>query len=666
MNYTKILIDFFKSQGLTNWYGVPDSVLNSLVLSAQKEGFSVTINVNEGASLASAIGHYLATNEVSVVFLQNSGIGNLVNPFLSLAHTDVYDIPIFFIIGGRGMMGVKDEPQHAAQGPATEDILNSLGIYHTRLLPVMDEPLLETELTKCMVKLPHRSSAIIIHRNMFESVSYKKDEEYLKNRLNREETIKLILSKHPNAYVFSTTGMISREVYESKLVPEDHLFMSVGGMGHVTSIALEFSRCRPDDEVVVLDGDGAFLMHMGTVVTEAKLAGSNLYHYILDNAAHGSVGGAPTDSTMLDYNGLAVSVGRTGAIVYDECNVSEYTPQSSMLTVFRVGTSSRKDLGRPVLNGPMGMGNTDDFTLLLVSKSFYNAHPDAVKSIRDAAKHPVITNITSIELPGTEEILKCIDPAHAYREIIAIGGGTILEVARILAMMRGCVLHVYPTTIGNGVATSGHAVYYTRSGTKINYPIYNYATEHHNDFIKSEYITRGLLREGSVDLMCHMIELSLDRRFGDDVHTRADHDTMRRLIEDYLEVYRADSIDHPSEKLYAATYETGNEVTYRFMDDYSTNLFHSASYYLTRVHHLTHAAALGCVVYYLMNCHPNLVSILHNEIHKVVSLEDLDYILSIIYHYGEECYKEIADSLNESEWKEHVASSKLRSRVILL
>lgn len=660
MNYTKILIDFFKSQGLTNWYGVPDSVLNSLVLSAQKEGFSVTINVNEGASLASAIGHYLATKEIPVVFLQNSGIGNLVNPFMSLAHKSVYDIPILFIVGGRGWMGVKDEPQHAAQGPATEPILSAMGIKSYRLLPDMSPKDVEMTLTSSLLNTPNGSSALIVHRNLFESASYEKDSEYMKGRLNREETIRLILSKHPNAYVFSTTGMISREAYESKLIPDDHLFMSVGGMGHVTSIALEFSLSKPDEEVVILDGDGAFLMHMGTIVTEAKLANRNLYHYVLDNSSHGSVGGAPTDSDQIDYNGLAVSVGRTGAVVYYECNVSEYTPQSSMLTVFKVGTKSRKDLGRPVLNGPMSKGKLTESTLFLVSESFYAAHRFEVELIKSEAHYNVDFNKVSIKTPGTTEVMKYASRGCMYKEVIAIGGGTVMEVARTVATMLDCDLHLYPTTVGNGVTASGHSVYYMLNGEKVNFDVSHLNAVVHTNFINANYISSKLVHAGAVDLICHLLELLLYK--GLDAKSSK---LLTSMTYSYLDILRVSNFDNPSEQLISVTYLIGNQVTGTVMNKYTTNLFHSASYYLTSKYQLSHAEALGYVVCYLSSKY-DLVSLLHEHLAGLVYLPDIEYMLGEVRNYGSSVYEKYKDIVDEGEWMNNISSSKSNGVLILL
>ena len=361
---------------------MPDSLLKSFCAYLTDTcGENHVIAANEGGAVGLAAGHYLATARPALVYMQNSGQGNAVNPLASLADPDVYSIPMVLLVGWRGEPGVKDEPQHVKQGKVTLSLFETLGI-PTEVLP--DDESEALELTRKMIeraKSEKRPVALVVRKGLF--AEYKLQHKVADiAELKREDAIQGILSALPDdAVVVSTTGMISREVYETReRLGQDHArdFLTVGSMGHAIMIALGIAKARPTRKVICLDGDGASIMHLGNMAICGQSGCSNLTHIVLNNAAHDSVGGQPTVGGQIDFEKIAEELGYNvlqspqnqyvGArqlgveeiadgmkwLISVEEQVNQHEPDSldelpkkPNFILFRVAKGARKDLGRP-------------------------------------------------------------------------------------------------------------------------------------------------------------------------------------------------------------------------------------------------------------------------------------------------------------------------------
>ncbi len=313
MVLVKQFIDLLTDLEVSFFTGVPDSLLKSFCAYVTDNcGKNHVIAANEGGAIALAAGHYLATGKPALVYMQNSGQGNAVNPLCSLADPDVYSIPIVLLVGWRGEPGVKDEPQHVKQGKVTISLFETLGI-PTEILP--DDESVALELTRKMVemaKVEKRPVALIVRKGLL--AEYKLQTRDLDiAELKREDAIEGILRALPDdAAVVSTTGMISREVYETReRLGQGHErdFLTVGSMGHAIMIAMGIAREQPGRRVVCLDGDGASIMHLGNMAIAGQSGCENLTHIVLNNSAHDSVGGQPTVGGKIDFEEIARQLG---------------------------------------------------------------------------------------------------------------------------------------------------------------------------------------------------------------------------------------------------------------------------------------------------------------------------------------------------------------------
>ena len=357
-----------KSCGIGFFTGVPDSLLKSFCAYVTDTcGENHVIAANEGGAVGLAAGHYLATGKPALVYMQNSGQGNAVNPLASLADPDVYSIPMVLLVGWRGEPGVKDEPQHVKQGKVTIPLFETLGI-PTAILPD-DEPA-ALEMSRQMVeraKAESRPVALVVRKGLFAQYTLQDKRRDISD-LKREVAIEMILRALPeDAVVVSTTGMISREVYETReRLGQGHErdFLTVGSMGHAIMIALGIAKARSDQQVVCLDGDGAALMQMGNMAIAGQAFCGNLTHIVLNNAAHDSVGGQPTVGNDIDLMTIAEAVGYE--IVYPDLGLPLMSPEKAQLASklkqiswsgghgnlpafleVKVAKGARKDLGRP-------------------------------------------------------------------------------------------------------------------------------------------------------------------------------------------------------------------------------------------------------------------------------------------------------------------------------
>ncbi len=350
--------EFIEIIGDDRFYtGVPDSLLSGFCRYLM-DRYGVCdkhiIGVDEGSCTAIAAGQYLSTGKIPVIYLQNSGIGNTVNPIISLTSPEVYAIPCIYVIGWRGEPGVSDEPQHMLQGKITTELLECIGL---RILYLKKETTVDefkkkfTDTSDCFKD--GRSLAIIVSKNALEY-----DGEYSQsnaNKISREEVINVILDHSKGDSIVSTTGKTSRELFElRKKRGEGHDadFLTVGSMGYSSSIALGIAL-GTDKRVWCLDGDGAILMHMGTMSTIGSIKPSNYIHVLLNNESHESVGGYPTTIISSDICNIAKSLGySTVHSVKSVENLDDvlediaHLPGPHFIEV-KVTIGSRRDLGRP-------------------------------------------------------------------------------------------------------------------------------------------------------------------------------------------------------------------------------------------------------------------------------------------------------------------------------
>jgi phosphonopyruvate decarboxylase len=302
-----------KSCGIGFFTGVPDSLLKSFCAYVTDTcGENHVIAANEGGAVGLAAGHYLATGKPALVYMQNSGQGNAVNPLASLADPDVYSIPMVLLVGWRGEPGVKDEPQHVKQGKVTVSLFETLGM-PMEILP--DDESAALELTRKMVgkaQAESRPVALVVRKGLFAEYKLQNKEADIAS-VRREDAIEGVLRGLPeDAVIVSTTGMISREVYETReRLGQGHErdFLTVGSMGHAIMIALGIARAQPKRKVYCLDGDGASIMHLGNMAITGQSGCDNLTHIVLNNSAHDSVGGQPTVGGKIDFEKIAEELG---------------------------------------------------------------------------------------------------------------------------------------------------------------------------------------------------------------------------------------------------------------------------------------------------------------------------------------------------------------------
>ncbi|WP_319779523.1 phosphonopyruvate decarboxylase [Maridesulfovibrio sp.] len=343
-----------KEKGFSSFYGVPDSTLKHFCTAAtDDEELKHTICVNEGAAVGAAIGYHLSTAGVPVVYMQNSGLGNAVNPLTSLVAKEIYSIPMLLVIGWRGEPGVKDEPQHKFQGRITCEMLQNLEIPFS----VIDENSeIESELFKAVSFFQNHDSpyALLIKKGTFSEYTAKENSTGRAYPLSRQKTVECIVkAQTENTVIVATTGMASRELFHTRKenkISHGTDFLTVGGMGHASSIALGIAANSSDKKVICLDGDGACLMHLGAMATIGSSGINNLIHIVINNGEHGSTGGQPTVAREIDLCEIARACGySTAARVESEETLDKKLAEAENLCFLEVMTnnSKSKDIGRP-------------------------------------------------------------------------------------------------------------------------------------------------------------------------------------------------------------------------------------------------------------------------------------------------------------------------------
>ena len=344
-------VDFFT--------GVPDSLLKSLCLCIDKKygDKSHIIAANEGSAVALAAGYHFGTGKVPLVYMQNSGLGNAVNPLVSLCDPKVYSVPMLLLIGWRGKPGIKDEPQHLKQGEIQIPFLNTLDIPYQILSSKDDNNSLTKKIQSSITNAEKQMSpyALVVEKNSF--IKYKsKNSSEGDFTLSREKLLTLILEKlDSDDIIISTTGKTSRELFEliKNKNYQNPFFPVVGSMGHCSAISKGIALTNPEKRIICIDGDGSLIMHMGSASLAGQLKMSNFYHILINNFVHESVGGQATASKFIDYSMISKGLGYKNVFSTNnensfnslmEENLSKEGPNFFQI---KIKPGSRADLGRP-------------------------------------------------------------------------------------------------------------------------------------------------------------------------------------------------------------------------------------------------------------------------------------------------------------------------------
>ena len=354
----EFFVNILKEQGIDFYAGVPDSLLKNICayITDHLPAEQNIIAANEGGAMGIAVGYHLATGKVPVVYMQNSGEGNIINPFASLTDKDVYNIPVLLVIGWRGRPGFHDEPQHVKQGKVTIGLLNTMGINYAILPKDEEGAAKQIKIAVDFMKATNECYALVIEKDTFDTYKLQ-SVEVNELAMSREETIQKVASNiEDNACIVSTTGMISRELFEARTAwsqGHERDFLTVGAMGHASQIALGIALQKPERRVYCFDGDGASIMHMGNMAITASMKCKNYVHIVFNNGAHDSVGGQPTVGLKIDFCAIAQAVGYKAAYSVEtmealEAKLAEFkNAEGPVFLQICVKKGNRKDLGRP-------------------------------------------------------------------------------------------------------------------------------------------------------------------------------------------------------------------------------------------------------------------------------------------------------------------------------
>lgn len=350
--------DLLIKNGTDFFAGVPDSLLKNFCayITDTAPAEKHIISANEGSATALACGYHFATGKIPLIYMQNSGEGNMVNPMLSIADKDVYSVPMLIVIGWRGEPGVHDEPQHVKQGKVTCDLLDAMKIPYEVLSEKEEDLPAQFEKAYKYIKENNAQYAFVIRKGTFDEYKLQNNIP-VEGKMSREQAIeKIMLSSDSTTAFVSTTGMASRELYELRdKYNQGHEkdFLTVGGMGHASQIALSIAMQKKDRQIYCIDGDGASIMQMGGMATIGSRKPSNYVHFVLNNGAHDSVGGQPTVGREIDLCAIAAGCGYENVVKVATLEKLEAVLKDSetkdKLTFVEVMVTkgARKDLGRP-------------------------------------------------------------------------------------------------------------------------------------------------------------------------------------------------------------------------------------------------------------------------------------------------------------------------------
>ena len=517
-------VDLLSEYGFSFYSGVPDSLLKELCscIIERYDPQDNIITANEGAAVALASGYHLATGKAGVVYMQNSGTGNAVNPLLSLADRDVYSIPMLLLIGWRGEPGVHDEPQHITQGRVQEELLKSIELPYEILSG--DIGAAGEQVERLVKKMGETSApvALLVRKDTFSTYTGTvKKAGPADLEMNREEALEIILDiLSDDDRIVSTTGKASREIFELREARgEGHErdFLTVGSMGHTSMIAYGIARSIPDGgdgKTICIDGDGAAIMHMGSMALIAQRSPKQFIHIIMNNGAHDSVGGQPTIGFDISLAEIARAMGyadtRTATTrkeLQDALTASD-SADGPVLIEVRIKKGARSDLGRPTSTP---QENKKLFMDKVMSRQTEIYGPGVLSRLGDllrsahAGKVIVFHGKSSFRQSGGEQAVKALGPdielsfvsdieenpdiesitrsAEQYRSfapdaVVAVGGGSVIDTAKAVIALSGGnsedevlsntfrlpkkrpLFIAVPTTAGSGSEATHFAVIY--------------------------------------------------------------------------------------------------------------------------------------------------------------------------------------------------------------
>lgn len=351
--------DFFSilnKNGIKFFTGVPDSLLKDFCgfISDNVLGSHI-IAANEGNAVGIAVGYHMATGKIPLVYLQNSGLGNAINPITSLTSSEVYKIPLVFLIGWRGQLGISDEPQHKTQGRITKEMLSILDI---PFVEINSRSQHIKESVDELVDIAAKKStaiALLISKDVFKPYIYNSGPN--DGKLSRENAVKYLAKKisSPKNIIVSTTGKLSRELYEYRRHQKDGAvdFYNVGSMGHLSQIALGLAKFSPKKNIFCFDGDGAAIMHLGGLAIVANNNLKNYFYVMFNNGAHDSVGGQSTIAKDIDFEKISLGFGFRQYLKAETLNDLEKVSDiiincnGPVFLEIIVKRGARKELGRP-------------------------------------------------------------------------------------------------------------------------------------------------------------------------------------------------------------------------------------------------------------------------------------------------------------------------------
>lgn len=348
-------INHLSAHDLTFFTGVPDSQLKALCDYLNKEQPQNNITAaNEGNALAIASGYHMATGNTACVYLQNSGLGNIINPLASLTNDKVYALPVLLIIGWRGEPGIHDEPQHIFQGEVTLPLLDIMSIPYFILSKTTTDGELEQFLRESTVLFEKgKQCALVVKKG---ALTFPETVYQNSHKLKREDAIEILVQYAENDVLVSTTGKTSRELFEIRernQQSHSYDFLTVGSMGHSSSIALGIALNKPEKTVWCIDGDGAVLMHMGSMAVIGSKKPENLIHVVVNNGSHESVGGMPTVADTMNLPAIAEACSYPSVFSVSTKNELESVLESlseqpkPVFIEIKSAIGSRPDLGRP-------------------------------------------------------------------------------------------------------------------------------------------------------------------------------------------------------------------------------------------------------------------------------------------------------------------------------
>ena len=619
--------DFYNlliEEGINCFCGVPDSLLKDFCayITDNTETQNHTITANEGNAIGLAAGHFLASGKPALVYMQNSGLGNCINPLLSLTDEEVYNIPLLMLIGWRGEPGRKDEPQHIKQGKVTESLLEAANIDYAILPENFEkaEPLIKNAFV--YMKETRKPYAFIIRKGTFEKYSLKNKNENGYS-LEREDAIETVIKQLSDSdIIVSTTGYISREVYETReRLGQSHKqdFLTVGSMGHASSVALGIALEKPERNIYCLDGDGAFLMHQGAIVINASKNLNNYKHIVFNNEAHDSVGAQPTAASTAQLAQLAKFAGYKNCYsVSSKDDLIKILPDfikdrgTSFLEI-KVKCGAREDLGRPketpcenkqiftenlrqisyccrgaieklpeILQGE----NVKKVLVFTGKKSFESIKP--VFETKLEGKQIIYYNDFSTNPKKDEVDLAITKIPPDFDIIIAAGGGSVIDFAKAYRYYTksGVKLIAIPTTCGTGSEATQFAVIYT-NGIKHSLDTKNILPEYAIiDSQFTENVPKEIKTATALDALCQAIESCWA------VNSTPESREYARKALVLCKQYLVDYINTPdkinSEKMCLASNYAGKAINIS-----RTTAAHAISYPITTYYGMPHGKAVA-------------------------------------------------------------------------